>query len=324
MKKIALQFGLLCPRALREPNNASLFKDLLLYTEIQGNYAESIALHEAVLDAHPYAAYAWYNLGCLYQHEQDTEAVLDALEYAYIAQPRFEAAYLAYGDYAMTHGLYRRALLCYEEMSCHVDVTTEVLLRMSECHRALAGLTRAKQLCQEALKLNPYEAQAYFQLGLCSFVEQDYLPAERWFRQAVRYNDQADSQHAALARTQVVLGKQQEAVHHYHRAIELAPEVALYWLELATLQWQAADKKEALATFSQAAEHAHDIHLLYGHAACTLAAGRRTQGMRLLRKALTCDVRHHPLLFEWAPALQHDEEVWTAIRKRLQKKGGTT
>jgi tetratricopeptide (TPR) repeat protein len=319
MKNLDLQFNLLRQRAQREPFNAALFRDLLLYTEITGNYDDSVVFYHDILDHYPYAAPAWYNLGIAFQQLDNSEAALEALEYAYITDCRFEAAYQAYIEYAMRLGLFRQALLCCQEMLVYIDSSAEVLLDMSECHRALGDIAQAKQLSQEALQLEPYSAPAYRQLGLCYAAEQQHHMAERSFRQALRLDDTEEATHLALARTQHVLGRHEEAEVHYWRAIELAPEVPESWSALANLQLESGDRCQALETIAQAMEFLSEADLLYARAASLLLSGHRRKGMDALRIALQAAAAHHQTLFSWAAVLRNDEQVCATIEAATKR-----
>lgn len=313
MKNLDLQFNLLRQRAQREPCNAALFRDLLLCTEITGNYDDSVVLYHDILDHFPYAAPAWYNLGIVLQQLNNSEDALEALEYAYITDCRFEAAYRAYTEYAMSLGLFRQALSCCQEMLSYIDSSAEVLLDMSECHRTLGHIAQAKQLSQEALHLEPYSAPAYRQLGLCYAAEQQHHMAERSFRQALRLDDSEEATHLALARTQHALGRHEEAENHYWRAIELAPETPESWSALASLQLETGDRCQALETIGQAMEFLSETDLLYARAASLLLSGHRRKGMGALRLALRTAAAQHQMLFSWASVLRNDEQVCAAI-----------
>ncbi|MCC6462909.1 MAG: tetratricopeptide repeat protein [Saprospiraceae bacterium] len=309
MKDYLIQFALLRERAFREPNNRTLFRQLLLCTEMIGNHAESRELYESVLDEHPYCSYAWYNLGWACVQLEAPEVALEAFEYAYITQPYFEEAYLACAELAVQRGLHRRALQCYLEMNAHAEADSEVLVRMGECYLELGDVRMAKKLCRRALRLDPYHAEAYFRLGTCFAAVKDYRPAARWLRQALRLEERREEFHLALAIVYNGLGQAPQALVHFRRSVDLAPEEPAAWLHLAEFLLFSGDLAQAKEVLEQALEHASGAELLYCWAACQFLSGDRTNAVRTLRQALSADVSRHPDIFRWAPALRDDVEI---------------
>ncbi len=309
MNDYLIQFALLRERAFREPNNRELYRRLLICTELAGNHPESRELYEAVLDEHPYCCYAWYNLGWACVQMGEPESALEAFEYAYITQPYFEEAYRACAELAVQRGLHQRALQCYTEMNAHTEADSEVLVRMAECQLRLGYPAAAKKLCRHALRLDPYNAEAYYLLGLCFTAEKDALRAARWLREAVRTDERREEFHSALAGVYSLLGQKKKALHHYWKAVEIAPEEPTRWLQLAEFLLFAGEVGQAQEVLEQALENASGAELLYCQAACYFIAGARAKAVLTLQEALAADVSHSPDLYRWAPALRDDEEV---------------
>ena len=309
MNDYLIQFALLRERSFRETNNRELFRRLLLCMELTGNHLESRELYEEILDQHPYCSYAWHNLGWACLQLDAPEDALEAFEYAYITMPFFEEAYRAYGELAFDRGLYRSALQCYTEMSANLEADSTVLARTGECHLRLGEIGAAKKMCRQALQADPYNAEAYYQLGACFAAEKDYRTAARWMREAIRTEERREEFHSALAIVYNCLGQSKKALVHYWKAVEIAPEEPASWLQLAEFLMLAGEMPEALEVLEQALENSTGAELLYCNAACQFLSGNRNAAVLTLRQALAADAGSQTSIYRWAPALRDDAEI---------------
>ncbi len=309
MNDYLIQFALLRQRAFRETQNRELFRHLLICMELSGNHTESRELYEELLDAHPYCSFAWYNLGWAHAQLNAPQEALDAFEYAYITYPYFEEAYRACADLAIQHGYYRRALQCFTEMNAYVEANCEILVQIGNCHLQLNEIRDAKEFCRQALQLDPYCAEAYFYLGASFAAEKNYRSAARWMREAIRTEDRREDFHSALAAVYASSGQTRQALRHYWRAIELAPEEPVIWLKLAECLIGTGAITQAQEVLEQALENSSGADLLYCSAACKFLIGDRPAALLTLREAMDTDQSRQNNLFRWAPALQDDAEI---------------
>ncbi len=310
-----LEYELMRARAPRETENLLLFQQLLCLTALLDKHEEICALCEEILDSRPYAGLVWYNLGRSYQELGRYDEALDALEYAYIARPGFENAYRDYAELAIQQERYRSAFYSYYEMCQKVETDGEVLLRMAYCKRALKDIAAAKDLINESLRLNPYEAAAYYQLGCCFIDEDDYQTASKWLREAVRCDAERDDFHGTLADVFSRLQQYADAENHYWLAIEQAPYEKNHWKGLAKMQIHCDRAAEAEEVLEQALENVGDADFLYGRAACLFLLGNNRAASTALRSALRKAFDRHDTIFDWAPILQGDARVQRLIEK---------
>lgn len=308
-----IQFGPLRSRALFETDNDDLFRRLLFCMELHGTYAEHIALYREILDNHPYAAPAWYNLGIAFQQTGSQEDALDALEYAFICNPRFEAAYYTFADVAIQNGQFRRALLCLEEMQQHAEVDEMLLVRLSECALHCGNLAEAGRYAQQALRLDPFCADACYWLGRSRAAAADHRTALRWFREAVQLGDDREDLHRALGEAYLRFGKPDDASVHFLRAVDLAPDEAANWAGAAVAMLHAGAPDQALELLEQAAEFTCSFELQYCRATCLFMLARRQEAWPVFHLALQENFGFHPAIFRWAPMLAQDAEVQNTI-----------
>jgi tetratricopeptide (TPR) repeat protein len=315
----SLEFELLRARAPRETENVVLFQQLLYLTELLEKHGEVIDLYKEILNNRPYSGLVWYNLGMAYQELGSVAEALDALEFAYITRPGFDAAYRDYAELAIQEKRYRSAFYCYQEMCANVETDGEVLLHMAYCQRALKDIVAAKDLITESLRLNPYEAAAYYQLGCCCMDEHDYQSASKWLREAVRRDAERDDFHGTLANVFSHLQQYGDAENHYWLAIEQAPYEKHHWEGLAKMQLHCQRTAEAEEVLGQAIENVGHTDFVYGRAACLFLLGHNRAASTTLRAALRMAFDQHTVLFDWAPDLQSNARVRRLIEKNKSK-----
>lgn len=313
MDNYEVQFGLLRSRAFLETDNSELFRQLLFCMELYGDYRAHITLYRDILDAQPYAALAWYNLGIAYQQSDNIDEALEALEYAFICNQHFEAAYYAFADLALQDGQCRRALLCLREMQQYVDVDQLMLVRLSECALRCGELKAAGRYAQEALRLEPFSAEACYWLSRSNTAAANHRAALRWLREAVRLDDSREDLHRALGEAYLQAGKCREARVHFLRAVDLAPDEAANWAGAAATLLNAGTPEQALELLEEASEFTNSFEIQYCRAVCLFLLARRQEAWPVFQLALQENFGYHPAIFKWAPSLEHDPEVQSAI-----------
>lgn len=303
-------FEALAEEAIRNPDDEDLLEQIWLCVEMTEKYRDSRALHETILDLNPYAHLAWHNLGFACRNLGLLDDALEAFEYSYITNPQFDAGYREYGALAFEQKLFREALQCYREMLEHIGEESDIFVRIGECYFALGDAKFARAMYEKALKLDPHDANAYFRLGEYCVKQKEYFHALEWFSEAVKKETRRDDFHATLAQVYYSLGKEDDAVEHAWKAVEIAPDDQLHWSELARLLTAFGRADEALDILEQAFENAIERNeLFYCRSACLFLTGERKKAIRQLRKALTTDFSRHRALFRVAPTLESDADV---------------
>jgi tetratricopeptide (TPR) repeat protein len=310
MEEYGKMYDVLAEIAIRQPDNEDVLEQIWMCVEINQNYADSRALHETVLDRNPYSHYAWHNLGFACLNLGDTDAALDAFEYAFITDPYFEAGYKEYGSLAFQKGFFKQALLAYLEMIEYLGEDSDAFVRIGECYAKLGEVSIALSMYEKALKLDPFNADAYFRTGECYAEGNNYNQAIKWVRQAIQHSKRREEFHALLAKMYGCVGKQEEALEHYWKAVEFAPEEQSYWINVTNQYLLRGEVEEALDTLEQAFENCIERNeLLYCRAACHFLHGEKQVASRNLRKALKTAAAALEILFTLAPTLREHADV---------------
>jgi tetratricopeptide (TPR) repeat protein len=310
MEEYGKMYDVLAEIAIRQPDNEDVLEQIWMCVEINENYADSRALHETVLDRNPYSYYAWHNLGFACLNLGDTDAALEAFEYAFITNPIFEAGYKEYGSLAFEKGLFKQALLAYQEMTEFLGEDSDSYVRIGECYAKLGDMNIALGMYEKALKSDPYNANAYFKKGECYAEGNNYHQAIKWVRQAIQYSKRQEEYHALLAKMYTFVGKKEDALEHYWKAVEFAPEVQQYWVNVTLQYILQGEVEEAIDTLEQAFENSIERnHLLYCRAACYFLNGDKIVARRYLKKALKTDISALETLYLMAPSLREHPDV---------------
>jgi tetratricopeptide (TPR) repeat protein len=82
-----------------DPQNEEALYKICFWTDFTGRNEESIRLHNAIVDEHPFSELAWFNLGAAYQGLKLYEKAIDAYQYAIAIDEKFDYAYRNIGEY---------------------------------------------------------------------------------------------------------------------------------------------------------------------------------------------------------------------------------
>jgi len=121
----------------------------------------------------------------------------------------------------------------------------------------LAALGRdddARAVFQEALRADPADWAAYFNLGRISYQEKKYPEAEKWLRQAMALNDNAPDVYLSLGLVELRSNRVPESLASMRRAVELRPNDPTYLFAYGVVLAQTGDCVSARAQLRAALE----------------------------------------------------------------------
>lgn len=300
--------------ALKEnPKNKEALDRVWLAVELSKQYENSIHLHEWIINEAPYTALAWYNLGHTNAYLGNYDEAIEAYEYTFIIDPKFEYAYRDFADLCFEMKKYTKALDAYLEMIEHFEAESETLLRIGQCYKQLGNLDEAWAYFLKALQQDSLNDEVYFHLGTCYAAQGRYKEAAKAFQKAISIEDQQEDYHVALGQTHFFLNHFDEAILHFQNAIDLAPEQTHCWVQYAHFLLKMNKGEEALALMEEAIEQSYDPELVYGQIACLFFLGRHQEARYRLGEALEEDPFAHQTLFEICPALNQDKNIHSLI-----------
>jgi tetratricopeptide (TPR) repeat protein len=300
--------------ALQEnPRHKEALERIWLCVELSKNYEESINIHEEILDADPYSYLAWYNLGHAHSYLGHYEEAIEAYEFAYVINEKFEYAYRDCAEMCFELKLYHKALKCYLEILENFEPESEVLLRVGQCYQNLENYKTARKYYQDALRLDPLDDEVHFQIGECYACEEKWKSAIVAFRKAISIEDNREEYYAAIGNAYFRSGDLEKAEPNFRLATELASEESSYWIQYAGFLMDTGRGEEALLLLDEADLYAVGADLQYCRVACLFRTGRRQEAFYRLGEALIEDFGSHSTLFDLIPELERDPAVLSLI-----------
>lgn len=298
----------------KNPMHKSAMEKLWFCVELAKKHKESLVFHEKLLDINPYNAHAWFNLGHAYYYLNEYEQAIEAFEYAFTIDEKFEFAYRDYAEVCMHIQEFEKALKCYQELSEHIRPDADVLLKMGECYKHKANYSKARICYFKSLSLDPENDEALFSIGACYAAEQHLGSAINFIKKAIELDDRREDYLAALADVYRQLSQSRKAISLYANIVELAPEDSVYWLNYADLYIAEGRYYRALEVLEEAFIYSTGAELLYCKTACLFYIEKRKMALDVLAKALTDNFKLHHLLYEYIPALKIDADVKAIVK----------
>ncbi len=299
---------------LENPNHQQALERIWIAVELCRKHDESIILHERILDENPYSYLAWFNLGHAHYSQNNYDDAIQAFEYAFIINDRFELAYRDYADLCFETGKYQQALDTFLEAISRFEIDSDTLAKIGQCYLKLGDTEKAKIYFFRNLSLDQRNDEVYFHIGQCYAVKGQWSNAVHFFKQAIRLNDEREDYFAELALVHIELDLPAKAIPLFRKAIELAPEQMAYWIDYAALYLRSDKLDQAWDIIEEAEMNTIGADLLYAKAACLFKMGKDKEAFEILTEALTDYFDEYELLFKWLPLLKNDPQIKAMIR----------
>ncbi|MEM1124152.1 MAG: tetratricopeptide repeat protein, partial [Bacteroidota bacterium] len=296
------------------PAHEEALDRIWLCVEMSRKFNESIELCNQLIDHDPYCDKAWYNLGHAHTYFGDYNEAIEAYEYAFIINNKFEWAYRHCAELCMEIQNYKKALDCYEEVLVHIPPDGELLFKIGQCYHFLGKISIAQKFYYQSIQLDDLNDEVYYYLGRCSVLQQNWEEATRLYRKAIEIEGKREEYFAALGQAYAKLNRNSRlAIRCFEKAIELAPEQSEYWVRLAAYLLESNNPQACLDVLMEADEHAVGAELLYCRAACLFKMEEKRTATNFLADALTEDYEGHEILFIFAPELKKVRKIRAII-----------
>jgi predicted TPR repeat methyltransferase len=119
----------------------------------------------------------------------------------------------------------------------------------------------AARAFEQALAIDPHNAEAHFRLGLAARDQQQLERAATAYRRAIELRPGYIEAHNNLGSVLQMQGINEEALEAYRRAVALVPDFAQPYLNLGRLYAAGGDRDNAAATFQQAIARGIDVEI---------------------------------------------------------------
>jgi len=302
-----------------DPHHREALERIWLCIETTKKYDESVSLHKQLIDLEPYSYLAWYNLGHAQAYLGNYHEAVEAYEYAFIINEKFEFAYRDCAELCFEIKKYRKALRCYLELLEYSGPDTELYCSIGQCHQQLEDYDTARKYYLKALQSDPLNDEMLFHIGECYAEEGRAKNALRYYKKAIQIETNREEYYAAIAEAYFELGDEIKAEAQIKKAIDLAPDQIQYWMQYTGFLIASDRVEDALAVLETAEDYALGAELLYSRIACLFALGRRQEAFYWLGEALLEDFDMHSALFDLMPSLENDGDVISMIADYLER-----
>ncbi len=314
MKDFASMFYTLKQALEIDPDNSEALEQIWMSVELSKKYDESIALHKALIDKNPYSYRAWFNLGHAYSCTGEYDLAIEALEYAFIIDADFEAAYMDCAEICFQERKYEKAYKIYEEIIERFGPDAETLVFMVECLLPIKEYKKARRQLLKALTIDPYNDEVHYYLGECHSAEGNWKEAIKSYNKAIKIEDRREEYNLSLAKAYESIENLKLANHYYKKATHIASEQDQYWIEHSLFARRHISTERALDILNKADLFAVGTDLMYHRAGCLLELEIRDQGMQLLEESLIEEISGIDKFLEFYPEVVKDDTVMAMIR----------
>jgi tetratricopeptide (TPR) repeat protein len=306
-------FSVLKKALQKDPNHPILLNKIWLAVEMAGLYEESVELHLAIIEDHPYSYLAWYNLGQAYYCLEDYETAAEAFEYSFIINSKFSIAYKDGAESYIMAENYEKALNMYQEFLETSPGDSDVYAKIGFCYEHLGEVLVAKNYYLKAIETNAANSMALFRMGECHMFEEKWDDAIHYYNQAIEADCDREEYLIAIAEAYFKNKNAHQAKIFFQKATDMAPELGKYWTQYATFLMKMGDSEEAFLILDEAQIYTVDTELLYCKVACLFAMSKRKEALQTLTQALEENASLLESLFKLTPELKQDSEVRALI-----------
>ncbi|MEO0044533.1 MAG: hypothetical protein RL329_3981 [Bacteroidota bacterium] len=314
LRQYRRMFKALCEALTLVPTHEDAAHQMIAAVSHLGNFKESIAFNEYLLDRDPYLKWAWFNLGYALAATNRVNDAIEAYEFACSLDEDFEQAYQECAQLLVDKQQYAAALNYYLHILSRT--TTEIaqtLLQVGVCYTQLGDHRKGYAFYLEALEMDPNCWETHYRIGAFHASLGCWKEAIKCYRKALYREDEREEIYAAMGEAYFQLKKYQKGIFYFAKATEIAPDLVEYWLEPAAFLMDSGRTSAAMEILETAEMNIPDIEIQYAKIACMYSSGRRAEAAYLLGELLVVDFEPHTTLFRMSPILELDMSIQKMI-----------
>lgn len=296
-------FEVLKDALMLNPNGQEALDRMWLTVELSEKYDESIILHNKLLDKDAYSYQSWFNLGHAHFCKQEYSKAVEAYDFAFTINEKFEPAYRDCGEALMLLGDFRAAISVYRKAIANNGVNSFLYLQIGLCYEELEQYFDARDNYLKAAKQEPHNPEVYFRIG------ESYIKEDRWtnavsaYRKAIKLDENNAKYYVAIAETFYQLDEIENADSVFRHAISLAQNDKNIWFSFIGFLIDIGTYEDAYEAIEIAQENTDATEFLYCKVAALYLNGKHKRALEVLSFALVEDYSKHETLFELSPKL---------------------
>jgi len=298
---------------ITDMKNEEAFERIGFAVQLSKNYEASVEFHRMILNEQPFNYLSWYNLGHALSCLGEYQKAIDALEYSFITEENFENGYLDCADICIQEKDFKRALSIYQSHFDIFGINEEVLLNMADCEYQLGKLNKSRILLSKLLKLDPYNDEVYYKLGLCYSDAHNWPKAINAFHKAITLEDNCEDYYLSIAKAHNAIGSFEKAEFFYGKAVSTGPEQSMYWRDYISFLIKVGKKDKALEVFKDSDDFTFGADLLFCKGVAQYLNGDIKGAYYTFEEGLKEDYNQHQIIFDIEPELMLHKELQSMI-----------
>jgi predicted O-linked N-acetylglucosamine transferase (SPINDLY family) len=244
------------------PNSADACYNLGNVFQKLGQFAKSIEYYKKTIQFNPAWIEAYLNCGNSYDMLGDFNSALSYYEAIIKINPYFTAAYVNRGNVLLKLNLKEQALESYEIVKRLGIDSFQAHLASAEIFQGKGDYRKAIEACFNAIRINSYDARAYYVLGINYFNIRDLNAAVENFKNAINLKPDYAEAYNGLAVCYVKAVHFADAQINFKKALELDPNLIIARINSADAHYAAGDIVSALAQFEKLPADAQPVGLM--------------------------------------------------------------
>ncbi len=296
-------FEVLKDALMLNPQGEEALDRMWLTVELSEKYDESLVLHNKLLDKDAYSYQSWFNLGHAHFCKQEFEKAVEAYDFAFTINEKFEPAYRDCGEALMNMGEFQKAIVVYRKGISNNGPNSFLYLQIGACYEEMEHYYEARENYLKAAKQEPQNAEVYFRIGECYVKEDRWGNAVSAYRKAIKLDENNARYFAAIAETFYHLEEIENAESVFRHAISLEPNNKDVWVSYISFLIDREIFDEAMDAIEIASDNTGATELSYCKVACLYLSGKHKAALETLSFALIEDYEMSESLFDLFPNL---------------------
>ncbi len=304
-----------------DPNCEEALYKICFWTDFTGRNEESIKLHQAIIEEHPYNELAWFNLAAAYQGLKLHEKAIDAYKYAVAINEKFDFAYRNMGDAYLRLRKYKDAIEALEKVLELARPEAVIYEAIGHSYDKLANYAQARFNYKKACHLNAEDSQMYYKIACTYMNEGSWQSAIKQLLIATRVHRMQPEYNLALGQCFMNLEDFDEAITYFGNVIRVRPKNILGWTELLKCLLAAEMQEEGVeyADFALEQTDQKPIFLFY-KSMFLFACGKTKEAIIQLENGMAINPKLVKKFIELDPSiLQHPQVVEIIARYKKQR-----
>lgn len=303
-----------------DPTNEEALNKICFWTEYTGRNEESILLHRAILDDHPFSELAWFNLAAAYQGLKLYEKAIDAYQFAIAIDEKFEFAYRNLADaYIRT----RKFTLAIEALQTVLELAQpeEVILEaIGHCYDKLNDYATARTYYRRALHQNPEDSMLFYKIAGTYMSEGEWNKAINHLKTALRLSKYQTDYNLAMGQCLVQLEQYADAMPYLGLVVSMKPKNLSGWMTMLQCLYRGGYYEEGLQALSEEMPRSiiKPVFHLY-KAAFLFAVGRAKDAQIFLEHGMAPNARLIKKLNDLDPAILKSPQILDAVARTGKK-----